>query len=97
MVTEQECCMRLTTVPQEHEAQEKALSAWLLASQSGETAAAARLDDAEAALEAQREKLDVAQQRSADIAQRYATPLSDSACCAALQGSRQKLCKQITT
>lgn len=55
---------------QEYEAQEKALNARLLASQSAETAADARLDGAEAALEAQREKLAAAQQRSADIAQR---------------------------
>ena len=47
-----------------------ALNARLLASQDEESAAAARLDVAEAALEAQREKLAVAQQRSADNAQR---------------------------
>ena len=55
---------------QEYEAQEKALNARLAASQREETAADARLDGAEATLEAQQEKLAVAQQRSADIAQR---------------------------
>ena len=68
---------------QEYDAQEKALNARLLAARSEETASDARLDGAEAALEAQREKLAVAQQRSTDIAQRRAILPSDSACCLA--------------
>ncbi|KAK9821130.1 hypothetical protein WJX81_004526 [Elliptochloris bilobata] len=69
--TEQLQLLHEIAVLQEYEAQEKALNARLSAAHAEEAAAAAWLDDAEVALEAQRGKLAVAQQRSADIAQRF--------------------------
>ena len=62
------------------------------------TASDARLDGAEAALEAQREKLAVAQQRSADIAQRRAiSPSDERMLSSSLWFAIEKLCLSEST